>query len=133
MINSTNLLYFIPKITDFRYSLVMGTQEVTFGRYGHKNFMSPEIYKDVGYNKSIDIWNYGSLIYFIYTGVPPFSQIKDNFVRVNTILNMDIPMDDKLKDAKALISSCMKRESSGRSNIVDILQNKLFDRFKKNN
>ncbi len=41
LIHSTCLFYFIPKIYDFRYSLLFEINEYEIGSYGNKSFMSP--------------------------------------------------------------------------------------------
>ena len=39
--------------------------------------MAPEIFKDNGYDFSVDIWAFGCLMYEMVAGVPPFVGNKD--------------------------------------------------------
>ena len=134
--NVSNYLYALPKIVDFRNSIVLGTSEKTVGRYGQKNFMAPEVHVDGKYNTSIDIWSFGSLVYYIFSGYAPFSEIKDLNKRTNAILYKEITFPksiwpEKYDGIKDVVQNCMKKEPESRCDVKYIIDHRTFERFKQ--
>ena len=134
--NVTNYLYALPKIIDFRNSIVLGVSENTVGRYGQKNFMAPEVHADGKYNNSIDIWSFGCLIYYIFSGYTPFSEIKDMNKRTNAILYKDITFPksiwpEKYDAIKEIIQKCMNKDPEMRCKVKYIIDHPMFQRFKQ--
>lgn len=133
--NVSNYLYSLPKITDFKYAIVLGKTEKTFGRYGNLGLAAPEVISDNKYNRSVDIWSYGSVLYYILSGYVPFFEIKEAHKRGSAILYKDITFPkqawpSKYDGIKELIAKCLKKESELRLCIQDIVNYSLFERLK---
>lgn len=99
-------------------------------------WMSPEVLSRNHYNCSTDIYSFGLIMYYIWTGILPFSQLKLNTVQLmfkknqgNLILeNIDFV------ELNELIQHCVLYESIDRPNthiIITKLLN-IFDNYDKN-
>ncbi|KAH0570390.1 Kinase, AGC PKA [Spironucleus salmonicida] len=58
------------KLSDFGFA--KQTQNLTFTLLGTPEYLSPEVIKCIGHNKSTDWWSLGILTYELLCGVPPF-------------------------------------------------------------
>lgn len=54
-------------------SHIISNDELTKGSYGTVSCAPPEMFRKDSYNKSIDVWSMGVVIYYIYYGAMPFS------------------------------------------------------------
>ena len=103
---------------------------------GAFEYMSPEMINGESYNKSIDIWSLGILLYEMYFGFPPFranpqSNDKTNEI-FNNILNKKISFDcgKKIdKNMKNLILKMLEKNSKKRFCIKDILMHNWVKKF----
>jgi len=77
---------------------------------GTPEYLAPEVLKGKGYGKAVDWWSYGSLIYEMLTGLPPFysQDVQEMYRKI---------MTDKLKfpanmsdDSKALLEGLLQRD-----------------------
>lgn len=61
------------KITDFGLSKnnILGDYE-TFSVCGTPEYLAPEVIRKEGHGKAVDWWCFGSLIYELVHGLPPF-------------------------------------------------------------
>ena len=103
---------------------------------GAFEYMSPEMINGESYNKSIDIWSLGILLYEMYFGFPPFranpqSNDKTNEI-FNNILNKKISFDcgKKIdKNMKNLILKMLEKNNKKRFCIKDILMHNWVKKF----
>jgi len=79
---------------------------------GTPEYLAPEVLKGKGYGKEVDWWSYGSLVYEMLTGLPPFysQDVQEMYKKI---------MTDKLKfphgmgeDAKSLLEGLLQRDIS---------------------
>lgn len=94
--------------------LNMTSDERTNTRCGTPEYMSPEILLNKGYNKSVDWWTLGVLLYEMLTGLPPFYSDNHNkmYQRIlNDPLRFPQGMDPTAVD---IITGLLQREPSER-------------------
>lgn len=77
---------------------------------GTPEYLAPEVLKGKGYGKAVDWWSFGSLLYEMLTGLPPFysTDVQEMYRKI---------MTDKLKfpstmseNAKSLLDGLLKRD-----------------------
>ena len=67
------------RIADFGVSRFCGSKEKCFTICGTPMFMAPEVYEvqrgnSNGYDKSVDVWGLGAVLYVMLSGLPPFDE-----------------------------------------------------------
>eukprot|EP01114_Cavostelium_apophysatum_P023666 TRINITY_DN898_c0_g1_i1.p1 TRINITY_DN898_c0_g1~~TRINITY_DN898_c0_g1_i1.p1 ORF type:complete len:439 (-),score=184.56 TRINITY_DN898_c0_g1_i1:98-1414(-) len=81
---------------------------------GTPEYLAPEVLKGKGYGKAVDWWSYGSLLYEMLTGLPPFysQDVQEMYRKI---------MTDKLKfpngmseDSKSLLEGLLQRDINER-------------------
>ena len=99
------------KVADLGLSVFLSEQQAyRKTRAGTINWMSPEIVKGTIYSKEVDIWAFGSYIYELGTGKPPFGQIRNNESLFNAILNKPLPsVRHRSNKYNELLQWCMKK------------------------
>ena len=116
----------VPKICDFGWSVMVkrGQSRKTF--CGTYEYMAPEILESNKYNKSVDIWSLGILLYELIHGFSPFEgktahEIYKNIKKKKINFRKDID-----PDAKLLIQDILVIYPDSRPNIKKILKSKFF-------
>lgn len=90
-------------LADFGISKILNEKESTKSFVGTPEYVAPEIILQKGYNKSIDIWCFGILLFEMTFGLPPFYNKNPN-VMLNWITKVDptfpalIPISIELQD-----------------------------------
>ena len=80
------------KICDFGISQILTHEnEYMTARKGTLGYMAPEILKGQKYNKSVDYWSVGVIMFILLCGYPPFMGETDMQVSIsaNTLLFCD--------------------------------------------
>jgi len=81
---------------------------------GTPEYLAPEVLKGKGYGKAVDWWSFGSLVYEMLTGLPPFysQDVQEMYRKI---------MTDKLKfpsgmseNAKSLLDKLLQRDINER-------------------
>ena len=125
----------VIKIMDFGLSKIVSTQEKMVDGYGTLSYVAPEVLLRTPYNKEVDIWSMGVILYYMLCGHLPFKGNKE-VVIAEKIVNDDIEFDDeewevRSKKVKDLISSCLKKEPEERITIDDFLNHPWFKKLLK--
>ena len=134
-IKPENILIFendIVKLCDFGWCVKLeGQQRETF--CGTTEYMSPELVKNQGYGKEIDVWSLGILLYEMIHGYSPFRPNKPHFnekdVMIN-IINHNINFSKKVSDeCKKLIYGLLDPNINKRYKVEDIYNSEFVKRY----
>lgn len=64
-------------MADFGFAKRLDAKEKTFTFVGTAEYVAPEIIRSMGYNKSVDYWAFGILIFELLVGHTPFKVKND--------------------------------------------------------
>ena len=134
-IKPENILLFdnnIVKLCDFGWCVKFnGQQRQTF--CGTTEYMSPELVKNQGYGKEIDVWSLGILLYEMIHGYSPFRPNKPNFDEkdvMENILNHNLNFEKEVSDeCKQLIYGLLDPDISKRYKVEDIYNSKFIKKY----
>ena len=120
----------IVKIMDFGLSKIVSTQEKMVDGYGTLSYVAPEVLLRTPYNKEVDIWSMGIILYYMLCGHLPFKGNKEVII-AEKIVNDDLEFDEdewevRSKKVRELIISCLKKEPEERITIDDFLNHPWF-------
>lgn len=110
------------KIADFGWSTVAKRKRKTF--CGTLDYLAPEMLVEDSYDKSVDIWALGVLMYECLIGTPPFEvpeSVEETHARI-TSGEVHFPEEPALtRDAKDLICQLLQRKPSDRPALDAVL------------
>ena len=121
------------KLCSFLFAKKMDN-DLTFSTCGTPEYHAPEMINKSGYNKSVDFWGLGILLYEMLVGCTPF--MDPDPIKIYQKINKGKISFPKTmnKDAKMLIKHFLsvdvnKRLGCGRRGVVEIVENKFFDGY----
>jgi hypothetical protein len=122
--------YGIIKIMDFGLSKIVSTQEKMVDGYGTLSYVAPEVLLRTPYNKEVDIWSMGIILYYMLCGHLPFKGNKEVII-AEKIVNDELEFDEeewevRSKRVRELIVSCLKKEPEERITIDEFLNHPWF-------
>ena len=137
-IKPENILLFdnnIVKLCDFGWCVKLdGHQRETF--CGTTEYMSPELVKNQGYGKEIDVWSLGILLYEMIHGYSPFRPNKPIFDEkdvIENIINHNLTFGKEVSDeCKTLIYGLLEPDISKRYKVEDIYNSDFIKRYENN-
>jgi len=95
---------------------------------GTPEYLAPEVLVGQGYGKAVDWWSFGSLIYEMLTGLPPFySQDVQEMYRKIMTDRLTFP-DFVTSDAKNLLEQLLERDAEKRLSEPNIIKRHPFFR-----
>ncbi len=125
----------IIKIMDFGLSKIMTPQEKVSDGFGTLSFVAPEVLVRQPYNKQIDIWSMGIILYYMLTGALPFDDDDDNEEKIaKMIVFGDVPFPDKLfkdksKELIDIIQQCLVKNPEKRIQVSEYIQHGWIKKF----
>ena len=125
----------VIKIMDFGLSKIVSTQEKMIDGYGTLSYVAPEVLLRTPYNKEVDIWSMGVILYYMLCGHLPFKGNKEVII-AEKIVNDDLEFDEdewevRSKKVRDLIKSCLKKEPEERITIDEFLNHPWFKKLMK--
>jgi len=120
------------KVTDFGLSKIINNENNrAYTICGTPEYLAPEILMQKGYDKSVDWWSLGALVYEMLVGVSPFKTKNNKLINIGTYLkNVEIPVGIS-ESAGSLIRGLLqvetqKRLGYGERDAEDVKQHCFF-------
>jgi serine/threonine protein kinase len=98
---------------------------------GTPEYLAPEVLQQQGHGKAVDWWSFGTLLYEMMTGLPPFYNQNLN-IMYERILHAPIPLPKYLsKEARSIFLGLLERDpkrrlGSGEGDAKEIKEHAFF-------
>ncbi len=126
------------KIMDFGLSKVLGPGERVSDGFGTLSFVAPEVLIRKPYNKTVDIWSMGIMLYYMLTSCLPFDDENDSEeVIAKMIVFNEVEFPEKMwkersKEVQDIIRQCLIKEPEKRITVDAYLQHPWLKKFNPN-
>jgi hypothetical protein len=125
----------IIKIMDFGLSKIAGYNEGLIDGYGTLSYVAPEVLLRIPYNKEVDIWSMGIILYYMLCGKFPFYG-PDEEIIAKRICYGDLEFDDENWEIRSkkvidLIEKVLVKDPSKRISIDEFLNHSWFKKNMK--
>ena len=116
------------KIMDFGLSKILGKKEKSVDGFGTLTFVSPEVLIRKPYNKEVDIWSVGVILYMMLSGILPFDDEGDDEQKIAKMIvfeDVKFPSSkfgNRSKEVIDLIKSCLNKEPKERIKAEGIMK-----------
>ena len=115
------------KLCDFGWcaELSLGNRATFCGTF---EYMAPELVKETPYDKAIDVWSLGILLFEMVHAHSPFkaNSAKDYEGIFENILDKEIPFrEDCTEEFKKIVTRCLEKDANKRPKINELLQKEV--------
>ena len=120
------------KIMDFGLSKILGPNEKVNDGYGTLTYVAPEILTRKPYNKQVDIWSLGVIVFYTLSGTFPFddSSNDEQIIAKKTVfseISFNHPSwKTRTQSSKNFIQKTMTKDLEKRIKIEDVLVHSWF-------
>ena len=127
--------YGVIKIMDFGLSKILSPNEKMVDGFGTLSYVAPEVLKRTPYNKEIDIWSMGILLYYMLSGNLPFKGHKEQEVAEKIVFDeLEFNFEDwetRSQKVKDLIYNCLEKNPEERITIDQFINHPWFKKYMK--
>lgn len=112
------------KLCDFGFARIIGEKSFRRSVVGTPAYLAPEVLRNKGYNRSLDMWSVGVIIYVSLSGTFPFNEDEDINVQIQNAAFMYPPNPWKgiSSDAIDLINNLLQVKQRKRYTVDKSLQ-----------
>ena len=119
------------KIMDFGLSKIVSKEEKLIEGFGTLYYAAPEIIQNMPYNKEIDVWSLGVILFYMFTGYYPFVGKEEDEIE-EKIINEPVEFKDgeweKISEnVQDLIRKCLEKYPEDRISIDDFINHPWFN------
>ena len=119
------------KIMDFGLSKIVSKEEKLIEGFGTLYYAAPEIIQNMPYNKEIDVWSLGVILFYMFTGCCPFVGKEEDEIE-EKIINEPVEFKDgeweKISEnVQDLIRKCLEKYPEDRISIDDFINHPWFN------
>ena len=125
----------VIKIMDFGLSKIVSPNERLVDGYGTLSYVAPEILLRTPYNKEVDIWSMGVILFYMLSGRLPFRGKKEQDVAEKIVYDeLEFDEDDwetRSVSVQDLIRACLNKDKDKRIKIDDFINHPWFKKNRK--
>lgn len=116
----------VPKLVDFGLSKIVGPNETCNDPFGTLSYVAPEVLLQKPYDKGVDLWSLGVIIYLLLSGTLPFDDDDDREIARQTIHD-EVDFSYHVwknvgSDVKQLIKKLLEKDKKDRMKLEEVLQ-----------
>ena len=120
----------VLKIMDFGLSRIVSPNESMVDGYGTLSYVAPEVLLRKPYNKEVDIWSMGIILYYMLCGHLPFRGSKEQEVAEKIVFEaLEFDEDEwetRTQRVQDLITRCLEKEAKDRITIDEFINHPWF-------
>ena len=107
------------KLCDFGFARIIGEKSFRRSVVGTPAYLAPEVLRNKGYNRSLDMWSVGVIIYVSLSGVFPFNEDEDinDQIQNASFMFPEKPWQDISRQAIDLINKLLQVKSKNRLSV----------------
>ena len=114
------------KLIDFGLSKIIGPTQTCNEPYGTLSYVAPEVLLQKPYDKAVDVWSLGIILFLLLGGALPFDDDEDREIARQTIYEkVDFSYktwDVVSSQAKDLITKMLEKDKKKRIKLEEVLQ-----------
>ena len=127
--------YGVLKIMDFGLSKIVSPNERMVDGYGTLSYVAPEVLLRTPYNKEVDIWSMGVILFYMLSGRLPFrgkqeQEVAEKIVYDPLVFDED-DWDTRSQKVQDLISRCLEKKKEDRITIEEFINHPWFKKNMK--
>ena len=127
--------YGVIKIMDFGLSKIVSPNERMVDGYGTLSYVAPEVLLRTPYNKEVDIWSMGVILFYMLSGRLPFRGRSEQEVGEKIVYEeLEFDEDDwetRSQRVQDLISCCLEKKREDRITIDKFINHPWFKKNMK--